>query len=154
MSESAPLSDAETIARLVHAYTDLVAKGDLDGIANLFIHGAVSGDAHPVPAVGRAAVLELYRATLASSAGGPRRLRVATTDLQMQINDTAGTAACVSRFTVRPSDAGDTDTVLFEGRYLDEFARFDGEWAFTRRHVALDMTNREAVDREGVHLGD
>ena len=154
VSEPADVSDAATIAQLVHAYTDLVAEGDLDGIADLFVHGAVSGDAHPEPAVGRAAVFELYRATLASTADGPRRLRVATTDLDIDIDQAAGTATCVSRFTVRPSDTNDADTVLFIGRYLDAFARFDDMWAFTRRHVALDVTNHEAVNREGVHLGD
>ena len=142
-----------SIERLVHAYTERVACGDLEGIADLFVHGGVSGDAHPEPAVGRAAVLELYRSTLSSGGDGPRRLRVVTTDLQVDIDESAGTATCTSRFTVFPSDPTVTDTVLFVGRYLDEFACFDGAWAFTRRHVALDVTNHEAVDREGVHLG-
>ena len=153
MSEPPATSDVATIERLVHAYTELVARGDLEGLADLFIHGGVSGDAHPEPAIGRDAVLELYRTTLSSSADGPRRLRVTTTDLQVHIDDTAGTATCTSRFTVLPSDPTITDTVLFVGRYLDQFAMFDGMWAFTRRHVALDVTNHEAVDREGVHLG-
>ncbi|MEO8695125.1 MAG: nuclear transport factor 2 family protein [Acidimicrobiales bacterium] len=153
MSAAPAHPDQAAIERLVHAYTARVAKGDLESIADLFVHGEVSGDAHPEPAIGRAAVLELYRTTLASSGDGPRRLRVVTTDLQVDIDDVAGTATCVSRFTVRPSDPTITDTVLFVGRYLDEFARFDGTWAFTRRHVALDETNHEAVDREGVNLG-
>jgi hypothetical protein len=146
-------ADVTAIDRLVHAYTERVAKGDLEGIADLFVHGGVSGDAHPEPAIGRAAVLELYRTTLAAGGDGPRRLRVVTTDLQIDIDDAAGTARCVSRFTVYPSDPTITDTVLMVGRYLDEFARFDGAWAFTRRHVALDETNHEAVEREGVNLG-
>ncbi|MEO5842638.1 MAG: nuclear transport factor 2 family protein [Acidimicrobiales bacterium] len=141
------------IERLVHAYTERVAKGDLDSIADLFVHGGVSGDAHPEPVIGRAAVLELYRTTLASSGEGPRRLRVVTTDLDVDIDEAKGTATCVSRFTVYPSDPTITDTVLFVGRYLDQFAQFDGAWAFTRRHVALDVTNHEAVEREGVNLG-
>jgi hypothetical protein len=153
MSASSGTSDLAAIERLVHAYTERVARGDLESIADLFVHGSVSGDAHPEPAVGRAAVLELYRSTLSSGSEGPRRLRVVTTDLQVAIDEAAGTATCTSRFTVFPSDPTITDTVLFVGRYLDEFARFDGTWAFTRRHVALDVTNREAVDREGVHLG-
>ena len=153
VSQSSPPSDVAVIEQLVHAYTERVAKGDLESVADLFVHGAVSGDAHPEPAVGRAAVLDLYRATLASTGDAPRRLRVVTTDLQVEIDNTANTASCRSRFTVYPSDATITDTVLFVGRYLDEFARFDGTWAFTRRHVALDVTNHEAVDREGVHLG-
>ena len=152
MSES-PALDIAPIERLVHEYTERVARGDLEGIADLFIHGGVSGDAHPEPAIGRGAVLELYRTTLASGSDGPRRLRVVTTDLQVHIDDAAGTATCTSRFTVRPADPAITDTVLFVGRYLDQFARFDGTWAFTRRHVALDVTNHEAVEREGVHLG-
>jgi hypothetical protein len=145
--------DVAQIERLVHSYTDLVAKGDLDGVADLFVHGGVSGDAHPEPAIGREAVLELYRATLSSSGDGPRRLRVLTTELEIEFDKAAGTATCASRFIVRPSDPAITDSVLFEGRYLDQFARFDGAWAFTRRHVALDVTNHEAIDREGVNLG-
>jgi ketosteroid isomerase-like protein len=144
--------DVAQIERLVHAYTERVADGDLEAIADLFIHGGVSGDTHPEPAIGRAAVLELYRATLSASSDGPRRLRVVTTDLQIEFATTANIATCASRFTVYPSDPNMAGTVLFEGRYLDEFASFDGQWAFTRRHVALDMTNHEAVEREGVHL--
>ena len=153
MSESLTNTDVAQIERLVHAYTEFVAKGDLDGVADLFEHGGVSGDVHPEPAIGREAVLELYRATLSSSGDAPRRLRVLTTDLEIDIDKAAGTATCVSRFTVYPSDPTITDTVLFVGRYLDQFARFDGAWAFTRRHVALDVTNHEAIDREGVNLG-
>jgi hypothetical protein len=146
-------ADVTAIARLVHAYTERVAQGDLESIADLFVHGGVSGDAHPEPAIGRAAVLELYRSTLSSGGDGPRRLRVVTTDLQVEVDEGTGTATCTSRFTVFPSDPTITDTVLFLGRYLDQFARFDGAWAFTRRHVALDVTNHDAVGREGVHLG-
>jgi hypothetical protein len=153
MSRPPASSDVAAIERLVHAYTERVAQGDLEGIADLFVHGGVSGDAHPEPAMGRDAVLELYRTTLSSRGDGPRRLRVVTTDLDVRIDEAAGTATCTSRFTVFPSDPTITDTVLFVGRYLDQFALFDGTWAFTRRHVALDVTNQDAVDREGVHLG-
>jgi ketosteroid isomerase-like protein len=153
VSESPNNLDVAQIGRLVHAYTKHVAAGDLEAVADLFEHGGVSGDPHPEPVIGRAAVLELYRTTLSASADGPRRLRVVTTDLEVDIDATAATATCTSRFVVYPSDPNITDTVLFEGRYLDEFARFDGKWAFTRRHVALDVTNHDAVDREGVQLG-
>ena len=76
-----------------------------------------------------------------------------TTDLQGGDRQGRRHRKCASRFIVYPSDPTITDTVLFEGRYLDEFAVFDGSWAFTRRHVVLDVTNHEAVDREGVNLG-
>ena len=152
MSDSPGNPDIASIEQLVHAYSKHVAAGDLEAIADLFEHGGVSGDTHPEPAVGRAAVLALYRNTLSSNADGPRRLRVVNRDLEVEIDAAAATATCTSRFIVYPSDPNVTDTVLFEGRYLDEFARFDGAWAFTRRHVALDVTNREAVDREGVRL--
>ena len=64
VSQSSFASDVAIIEQLVHAYTERVAKGDLESVADLFVHGAVSGDAHPEPAVGRAAVLDLYRARL------------------------------------------------------------------------------------------
>jgi len=153
VSESPSSPDVAQIERLVHAYTQHVAAGDLESVADLFVHGGVSGDAHPEPAMGRAAVRELYAATLASGGEGPRRLRVVTTDLEIDIDSAASTATCASRFVVYPSDPNVTDTVLFEGRYLDQFALFDGKWAFTRRHVALDVTNHDAVQREGVQLG-
>jgi ketosteroid isomerase-like protein len=143
-------SDIEQITERVLAYGKFVARGDLEGIADLFVHGGVSGDAHPEPAVGRAAVLELYRTTLATG-GTERRLRVATTDLEIDID--AGTATCMSTFTVRPPGSTDEAAPIFVGRYADTFARIDGRWEFTRRHVHLDMTDDEAVRREGVNLG-
>lgn len=147
-------SSAEAeIARLVHAYTERVGHGDLEGIADLFAHGAVSGDAHPDPAVGRDAVLALYRTTLATH-GAPRRLRASTTDLQIEVDEADGRATCESRFVVHPPDPASYDEILFVGRYSDRFARIDGRWQFTRRHVHLDVTNADAAAREGVHLGD
>ncbi len=140
-------SDPEQIARRVQAYGERVANGDLEGIADLFVRGAVSGDAHPTPVAGRAAVLELYRNTLATG-GPPRRLRVSTTDLDIAID--GDTATCNSRFTVLAP--GSDDTPLFAGRYADRFARIDGRWEFTHRHVHLDATNTDAVARVGINL--
>ncbi len=142
----------EQITARVLAYGRFVAQGDLEGIADLFVHGAVSGDAHPDPVAGRAAVLELYRATLAYD-GTPSRLRVSTTDLKIDLDDHAGTATCMSTFTVRAPGSTDADAPLFLGRYADAFALIDGRWEFTRRHVHLDMTDEDAVRREGVNLG-
>ena len=138
------------ITERVLAYGKFVAQGDLDSVADLFVHGAVSGDAHPEPVVGRDAVLALYRSTLAEG-GSARRLRVTTTDLQID-SSSDGTATCMSTFTVRAPDSGDTEEPLFRGRYADAFEWIGGRWEFTRRHVHLDMTNDEAVRREGVNL--
>ena len=142
----------EQITACVLAYGTFVAQGDLDGVADLFVHGAVSGDAHPDPVFGRDAVRELYRATLAND-GTERRLRVATTDLQITIDEQAGTASCTSTFIVHAPGAADDDEPLFLGRYADTFALIDGRWEFTRRHVHLDTTNDDAVQRAGVNLG-
>ncbi len=152
VANDASATAVEQITERVLAYGTFVAQGDLEGIADLFVHGAVSGDAHPDPAVGRAAVLELYRATLAAD-GTDRRLRVTTTNLKIDIDDDAGTATCMSTFTVRAPGSTDADAPLFLGRYADAFALIDGRWEFTRRHVHLDMTDEDAVRREGVNLG-
>lgn len=145
-------SATDQITARVLAYGTFVAQGDLDGVADLFVHGAVSGDAHPDPAVGRSAVLDLYRATLAND-GTERRLRVATTDLRIDVAEDPGTASCVSTFIVHAPGATNADAPLFRGRYADTFALIDGRWEFTRRHVHLDTTNDEAVQRAGVNLG-
>ena len=143
---------ADQISERVRAYGTFVAQGNLEGIADLFVHGAVSGDAHPEPVSGRAAVLELYRSTLASD-GSPSRLRVATNVTKIDIDHAAGNATCESTFNVRGPGSADDEEPLFLGRYADAFALIDGRWEFTRRHVHLDMTNEEAVRREGVNLG-
>src|SRR5690349_3272683 len=142
----------DDIAALVQAYCDLVAAGDLDGMATLFEHGAVSGDAHPDPARGRAEVLALYRATLAGD-GTPRRLRVSTTDLTVEVDPGGATAVAQSHFTVRAPGQALDDEPLMIGRYNDRFGQIDGRWRFVHRHVHLDVTNADAVRRAGVDLG-
>lgn len=144
-------SDVAQITERVQAYGAFVAQGELDRIADLFVHGSVSGDAHPEPAVGRVAVRELYQATLATD-GSPRRLRVTTSDLQISGGTDTDTAACASRFEVRAPGAAATDAPLFVGRYADRFARIDGRWEFVHRHVHLDATDEEGVRRAGVNL--
>lgn len=146
------LSAAEQITERVLAYGRLVAAGDLEGVADLFVHGAVSGDAQPERAVGRDAVLALYESTLAQD-GSTRRMRMTMSALDLAIDEDAGTATCLARFEVRPPEESGSDVVLFVGRYADRFARIDGRWEFTHRHVHLDETNEEAVRAEGVNLG-
>ena len=145
-------SDVDQITERVLAYGRFVAQGDLESVADLFVHGAVSGDAHPEPVIGRAAVLDLYRSTLAGD-GAPRRLRVITSDLRISVDHEAGTAGCLSTFAVYARDPSAADAPLFVGRYADRFALVDGRWEFAHRHVHLDMTDDEAVRREGVNLG-
>ena len=140
----------------MHAYTERVGTRAIS-TASPTCSSTVASAATltPSPPSAAAAVLELYRTTLSSSARRSAPARVVTTDLESgHRRRTPAPQRASSRFTVYPSDRTITDTVLFVGRYLDEFALSTDTWAFTRRHVALDVTNHEAVDREGVNLGD
>jgi ketosteroid isomerase-like protein len=139
------MSAAHEIANLVYRYAEYVGAGDIDAVADLFAHAELSGSGQPEPAVGRAAVAALYTETfrrLAAAATG--KLHAVTTNLQLDVDERAGTATGRSYFTLmRSGPAGRVQPVL-AGRYADSFARVDGAWRFSRRHVIVDLVNDQA----------
>jgi 3-phenylpropionate/cinnamic acid dioxygenase small subunit len=129
--------DARTaIADLVHVYAERLDAGDLDGVAALFAdatYGRAGGPVRRGAAEVRAAlaVVRLH--------DGTPRTRHVTTNLVIDVDETAGTAAARSYFTVLQATSRVPLQPILAGRYHDRFTCANGTWRFSERVVHLDL---------------
>ena len=78
--------------------------------------------------------------------GIPRTKHVIT-NLVVEVDEAAGTAAARSYFTVLQATATLPLQVILAGRYRDRFERVGGGWRFTERAIHIDL-----VGELGQHL--
>ncbi|MCB0994602.1 MAG: nuclear transport factor 2 family protein [Acidimicrobiales bacterium] len=133
-------SSEQAIANLVAIYAERIDAGDFDGVGALFEHahvsadnGVVLGDHDP------ASVAATYVAYTRRFDDGTPRTKHVTTNLIIEVDETAGTGSCRSYFTVFQQ----TETLALQpviaGRYHDEFAVIEGRWQFTKRYMMSDL---------------
>ena len=68
--------------------------------------------------------------------GTPRTRHVVTNPI-IEVDEAAGTATCRSCYTVLQQTETLPLQVIAAGRYLDTFARVDGQWRFASRDYSL-----------------
>jgi hypothetical protein len=134
-------ADFEAISNLVASYAEAVADRDVDRVAELFRYGEVSAQGSPVVSRGSDEVRRTYLAVVAAGADQGSSLHNVTTNLIIDIDDVAGTAACRSVFTVFQSTPGAGLVPVMAGRYRDRFSQVDGQWHFTHRHILIDHSS-------------
>jgi 3-phenylpropionate/cinnamic acid dioxygenase small subunit len=71
--------------------------------------------------------------------GTPRTKHV-TTNVIVEVDEEAGTAAARSYVTVFQARPGLALQAIMSGRYQDRFERRDGHWRFAERRVRIDLT--------------
>jgi hypothetical protein len=122
------------IQSLLNRYSFTVDSGDLAGFADLFADGEWYVDGTP-PNRGRDAVFTNVVSKVILYEDGTPRTRHVTTNVELEIDEAAGTAKGQRYVTVLQQ----TDTlplqVIFAGHYFDEFVRRDGRWRFARTVV-------------------
>ena len=133
--------DFIAISNLVASYAEAVAARDADQVAELFRHGEVSAQGSPVVSRGSDEVRRTYLAVVAAGADQGSSLHNVTTNLIIDIDDVAETATCRSVFTVFQTTPGAGLVSVMAGRYRDRFARVDGQWYFTHRHILVDNSS-------------
>ena len=127
------------VTNLLHRYAELIDAGDYDGIGELLAHAVITTDGSSDEIAGAAAVTAMYeRSTRRYPDGTPRSKHVITNPI-IEVDDDAGTATCRSYYTVLQQTADLPLQPIITGRYRDEFTHVDGEWRFTRRHMAVDQ---------------
>ncbi|WP_067459005.1 nuclear transport factor 2 family protein [Actinomadura macra] len=136
MSTEPPSQQA--IANLIARYAELVDGADFDGIRDLFADAAFIGS--NATWWGGDAIADMFRATVIVHADGTLRTRHVTTNLHIEVDEVAGTAASRASYTVLQAVPGLTLQPIACGRYHDRFARRDGRWRFTERRIYLDLT--------------
>lgn len=131
------MTDHDAIAGLVYGYAERLDAGDLEGVARLFADATFGPPQGPVRR-GTEAVLARLREIVILYDGVPRTKHV-TTNLVVEVDATAGTAAARSYFTVLQATPALPLQPVVAGRYHDRFARDASGWRFTERRVLVDL---------------
>src|ERR687895_743843 len=114
-----PCAARAEISDLVFAYAEHIDAGDFEAVADLLAH-----------------------------ADGTPLTKHVTTNLVVDVDEEAGTAAARSYYTVLQAVPGELALQpIVAGRYRDRFERVGDRWRFTGRHMMVDL-----VGELGHHL--
>lgn len=131
--------NAREIEHLLYAYAERIDAGDLQGVGELFRNGRIVA-APGMVFEGVDAVRGLYERTTRLHEDGTPRTHHVTTNVTVEVDDTAGRATARSSYTVfQQTDALPLQPII-AGRYRDSFQLVDGEWAFDTREMFVDLT--------------
>lgn len=131
--------DDRAIENLVYAYAERIDAGDLAGVAELFRNGRIQA-APGVVFEGAEQVQGLYESTTRIHGDGTPRTRHVITNVAIEVDDDAGTAAARSYYTVFQQTDELPLQPIIAGHYHDTFHRVDGEWCFDTREMFVDLT--------------
>lgn len=133
---------AREIENLLHLYAERIDSGDLEALADLFVHGRLQ----PVPEAsaeatfeGRDRVLELYRSSTRIHEDGTPLTKHVTTNAIVEVDDEAGVASARSYYTVMQRTESLPLQPIISGRYHDSFHRIEGSWFFDTRIIFVDL---------------
>jgi len=130
---------ARQIENLVYTYAERIDAGDLAGVAELFRHGRIEA-APGVIVEGAEKVRRLYEGSTRLYEDGTPRSRHVTTNVIIEVDDAAGTAAARASYVVFQQTDELPLQPIIAGRYRDTFHRVDGEWCFDTRQMVVDLT--------------
>jgi 3-phenylpropionate/cinnamic acid dioxygenase small subunit len=130
---------AREIENLVYTYAERIDAGDLTGVAELFRHGRIEA-APGVIVEGSEKVRRLYEGSTRLYEDGTPRSRHVTTNVIIEVDDDAGTAAARASYVVFQQTDELPLQPIIAGRYRDTFHRVDGEWCFDTRQMFVDLT--------------
>ena len=132
-----PLSSYRAIENLIATYAELVDDGDFAGVGILLADATFTGSAGSVS--GRDAIETMLRDTLIVYDDGTPRTKHVTTNVAIEVDESAGTAVSRSYFTALQALPDLTLQPIVSGRYHDRFERCEGRWRFVERHVRTDL---------------
>jgi 3-phenylpropionate/cinnamic acid dioxygenase small subunit len=138
------------ITTLLYRYVECIDAADFDAIGALFARGVITNEGFDGEIAGADAVANLYRSTNHVHDDGTLRTRHLTTNVIVDIDESANHATTRSAFVVFQATPDLPLQPIVAGRYHDRFARTDGEWSFARRHIILEQIGDV---REHLHPG-
>ncbi|MCV7258982.1 nuclear transport factor 2 family protein [Mycobacterium shimoidei] len=130
------------ITNLIYTYAELLDSGDLDGVARLFEHGRICGVENGPPETvfaGPTRVREMYEMATRIYEDGTPKTKHNTSNVQLHIDEAAGTARSTSYYCVTQATPDLPLQVIVTGRYKDTFQRLDGTWWFDTRIMFVDQ---------------
>lgn len=128
------MSARDEITSLLNQYSYTVDTGDFAGFTALFAHAewSVEGTA---PIRGSEAIMDGILSKIILYEDGTPRTRHCTTNIEVTIDEVAGTASSQRYVTVLQATDDFPLQPIFCGHYFDEFERADGRWRFTKTLV-------------------
>lgn len=133
---------AVEITNLIYRYAELLDAGNLDAVAGLFEHGRICGVENGPPETvfaGAAAVRRMYEMATRIHDDGTPKTRHHTTNVQLYIDEAAGTARSTSYYCVTQATPELPLQVIVTGHYKDTFHRLNGTWWFDTRTMFVDQ---------------
>ena len=130
---------ATALGNLIARYAELIDEGDFDGVADLLGEAAVGQGDSPSLLTGRDALAALFTSTTRRYPDGTPRTKHMTTNLILEIDEEAGTAAARSYWTVFQAVEGLPLQPILAGRYHDRFERDGQAWHFSERRYLIDL---------------
>ncbi len=130
------------ITNLIYTYAELLDAGNLDAVAELFTHGRICGvEGGPPETVfaGAARVREMYEMATRLYEDGAPKTHHNTSNVQLDIDESAGTARGKSYYCVTQATPELPLQVIVTGHYHDTFHRVDGHWWFDARTMFVDQ---------------
>ena len=127
------------ILTLMYTYAEYIDAADFEAIGELFAHGQITTAGMTGATVGREAVRDLYKNTNTVHADGTLRTRHLCTNVIIDIDESAGTAAARSSFVVLQATKDVPLQAIVAGRYRDRFERAAGKWRFAEREMDVQQ---------------
>ena len=134
---------AREIENLLHSYAERIDAGDLEGVADLFVHGRIDAAADAPPELtfeGRDRVLGLYRGSTRIYDDGNPHTKHVTSNPIIEVDGAAKVASARSYYTVFQQVHDLPLQPIIAGRYHDAFQYIDGRWWFDTRIILVDLT--------------
>jgi hypothetical protein len=135
------MSDSATaLGNLIARYAELIDGGEFDAVADLLGDAAIGqGDGGGSLLTGRDSLLALFTTTTRLYPDGTPGTKHVTTNLNLEIDEEAGTATARSYWMVFQAVPGLPLQPILAGRYHDRFERVGGVWRFTERRYLVDL---------------
>jgi 3-phenylpropionate/cinnamic acid dioxygenase small subunit len=130
------------IVNLIYRYAQLLDAGDLNAVAELFAHGRICGVENGPPETvftGTAGVRKMYEMATRIYDDGTPKTKHNTSNVQLEIDEAAGTARSTSYYCVTQATPDLPLQVIVTGHYRDTFHRLDGIWWFDSRTMFVDQ---------------
>jgi SnoaL-like domain len=128
------------IEHIVYGYAERIDLGDIAGVAELFADALYKGGGPDDPGVrGAAAVQQILETMVRRYDDGTPRTKHVTTNLVIDVDDDAGTAAARSYYTVFQQTDDLPLQPIIAGRYHDRFDRQSGSWRLVERVIFCDL---------------
>jgi len=133
-------SARDEITDLLFVYAERIDAGDFDGVADLFSEAEISFTGYEQVRRGRDQVLAMYEASTRRFEDGTPKTKHVMTNVIVEVDDEAATAAARSYFTVLQAVPGALALQpVIAGRYEDTFTRGPLGWRFATRRMSPEL---------------